>query len=288
MTAVPEKGTGNVNPKREVQMHPQLFHGDNHGYFNFDRLEGLARDEITRSSLITRCHAGDRDAVVALQLGFWPFTSAFELAIDRRIASLPRGPLYKKFGHPATRQHIARTLPATLDALAESEQRDVMETLPQEDGLREMQKDEWKHSMHWRKDSMCIGITEAQLDSAPTLPGVQRLIDGASHADIVVCFAASYAATEFIAEALAWKLAHNPPSDRLFSRTKWIWMMVHATPHDEGPSHEEIVMDFARAFDDSGSPEKIESLVAEGIRAFGVAAAEVEEYYSPPRRMAAE
>jgi len=263
----------------------QLFHDDNATYFNFAKLEALAQDVVDQSSLITRCQAGDRDAVVALKLGFWPFTSAFEKAIDKRLRALPRKPLYAKFGHKPTREHLTARVPEALEKLAQSE---MQGAFPQEEELRHMQRDEWKHSAHWAKDAENLGISREQLEQAIILPSVQTLIDVASSEDIVVCFAAAYSATEFIAEALGAKLAECQPAKQLFQRKRWIWMEVHTEPHDEGPSHEEIVMDFARAYDDSGSPARIEMLVASGIYAFGVAARDVEAYYGRPSLVAAE
>jgi hypothetical protein len=39
-------------------------------------------------------------------------------------------------------------------------------------------------------------------------------------------------------------------------------------------------MDFARAYDESGSPQRIEDLVIQGLALFGAAADEVEAYYA--------
>ena len=65
-------------------------------------------------------------------------------------------------------------------------------------------------------------------------------------------------------------------------------MEVHTVPHDGEPSHEEIVMDFARAYDDSGSPRRIEELVLQGLALFGAAADEVESYFGESMSVAAE
>ena len=59
-------------------------------------------------------------------------------------------------------------------------------------------------------------------------------------------------------------------------------------PHDGEPSHEDIVMDFARAYDESGSPERIEALVLQGIALFGQAAEQVEAHYKATMAAAAE
>ena len=263
--------------KETVAPESQLFHPDNKNYFNIGRLERLADREIDTSSLIMRSASGDRSAACALSRGFWPFVSEFEKAIDRRLIRLPRQPLYDKFGHPATRDQLRRT-PVALKALEKSE---IEGVFPGESALREMQQDERRHSFHWAKDAENLGVSRIELESAPVLPAVQRLIDGANNPDIVMFFAGSLAATEFIAESLGKYLAHTAPYTSMFNRRRAIWMEVHTVPHDDGPSHEEIVMDFARAFSSETTPALIESYVAFGINAFGEAAREVERYYCP-------
>jgi hypothetical protein len=116
---------------------------------------------------------------------------------------------------------------------------------------------------------------------------VQRLIDKTSTDDLVVFFAGALASTEFIAEALGEMLATAPGYTRLFDRRRAIWMEVHTVPHDGEPSHEDIVMDFARAYDESGSPQRIEDLVIRGLALFGAAADEVEAYYDKQMSVAA-
>jgi len=64
-------------------------------------------------------------------------------------------------------------------------------------------------------------------------------------------------------------------------------MEVHTVPHDGEPSHEDIVMDFARAYDESGSPQRIEDLVIQGLALFGAAGDEVEAYYDKQISVAA-
>jgi len=46
-------------------------------------------------------------------------------------------------------------------------------------------------------------------------------------------------------------------------------------------------MDFARAYDESGSPQRIEDLVIQGLALFGAAADEVEAYYDKQMSVAA-
>ena len=83
-------------------------------------------------------------------------------------------------------------------------------------------------------------------------------------------------------------LAKAPAYTRLFERRRAIWMEVHTVPHDGEPSHEDIVMDFARAYDASDSPDLIEHYVLQGIDLFGAAADEVDAYFAPRMLIAAE
>ena len=105
---------------------------------------------------------------------------------------------------------------------------------------------------------------------------------------MVEFFAGSLAPTEFIAEELGAILAKAPAYTRLFERRRAVWMEVHTVPHDGEPSHEDIVMDFARAYDTSGSPKRIEELVLRGIALFGAAAEQVESYHGEAMSRAAE
>lgn len=264
-----------------------LFHDDNHIYFDMARLEAAAVATVTGSSLICRARDGDRAAAVALSRGFWPFTRDFEKAIDLRAnsANLPRGPLYAKFGKSKTRGTLVESA-QTVRTLLESEIAGVFEEA--RSGLVEMQKDEFRHSKHWEADAKNLGISYEMLQSEPALPLVQQLTDGTKAADLVAFFAGALAATEFIAEALGDMLAHAPTYTELFQRRRAIWMEVHTVPHDGEPSHEEIVMDFARAYDDSGSPQRIEELALQGIALFGAAADQVEAYYDGSLSVAAE
>jgi hypothetical protein len=150
-----------------------------------------------------------------------------------------------------------------------------------------MQKDEFRHSKHWEADARNLGLSYEMLQAEQTLPLVQRLIDATTTDDLVVFFAGALASTEFIAEALGEMLATAPGYTRLFDRRRAIWMEVHTVPHDGEPSHQDIVMDFARAYDESGSPQRIEDLVIQGLALFGAAADEVEAYYDKQMSVAA-
>lgn len=264
-----------------------LFHDDNHAYFDMERLESVARSVIAGSSLINRARDGDRAAAIALSRGFWPFTRDFEKAIDRRANSayLPREPLYAKFGRSKTRGALFDSA-TSIRTLLEGEIAGVFEEA--RSGLIEMQKDEYRHSKHWEADARNLGISYEMLQAEPALPLVQKLIDATGNGDIVHFFAGALASTEFVAEELGAVLAHAPAYTSLFERRRAIWMEVHTVPHDGEPSHEDIVMDFARAYDLSGSPQRIEALVIQGIELFGAAADEVEAHYDGSMMVAAE
>ena len=224
---------------------------------------------------------------MALSKGFWPFTRDFEKAIDRRAnsASLPREPLYAKFGRSKAKEALidsARSIKTLLD----SEIAGVFEDA--RSNLIDMQKDEFRHSKHWEADARNLEISYEMLQAEPALPLVQRLTDATTSGDLVTFFAGALASTEFIAEELGAMLAEAPAYRNLFGRRRAIWMEVHTVPHDGEPSHEDIVMDFARAYDDSGSPERIEALVIHGIELFGAAANQVEAYFASSMSVAAE
>lgn len=264
-----------------------LFHDDNQAYFDIARLENAAYETLTKSSLICRARDGDRAAAIALSRGFWPFTRDFEKAIDRRAnsANLPREPLYARFGRHKTRESLIGSA-KSIKNLLDSEIVGIFEEA--RTNLVEMQKDEFRHSKHWEADAKNLGISFNVLQSGPVLPLVQRLIDGTASGDLVEFFAGALASTEFIAEALGAMLAASPAYTGLFERRRAIWMEVHTLPHDGEPSHEEIVLDFARAYDLSDTPERIEDLVIGGIELFGTAAHEVELYFDRAIAVAAE
>ena len=264
-----------------------LFHFDNQSYFDMGRLENAAYDMLMNCSLVCRARDGDRAAAIALSRGFWPFTRDFEKAIDRRAnsANLPRQPLYDKFGRAKTRESLVGSA-KSIKNLLDSEIVGVFEEA--RSNLIEMQKDEFRHAKHWEADARNLGLTYNVLQAEPAVPLVQRLIDGTDAGDLVDFFAGALASTEFVAEALGAMMAASPAYTNLFERRRAIWMEVHTVPHDGEPSHEEIVMDFARAYDDSGSPERIERLVIQGIDLFGAAAREVEIHFDREMAVAAE
>jgi hypothetical protein len=264
-----------------------MFHTDNATFFNIKRLEAEARATVSSSSLIQRCVRGDRAAIIALKTGFWPFTRDFEKAINHRInsAKLPREELYQKFGRAGTGRSFVDN-GRTRRKLEEQEMSGAFNLSKEQ--LQEMQKDEKKHSAHWLADARQIGLTLEQLEAAPVAPAVQMLIDGTKTENLVELFAQALASTEFIAEELGDQLAKCEAYKGQFARGRAIWMEVHTIPHDGEPSHEDIVLDFARAYDKTGDPLVIEEMVIRGIRMFGIAADEVEARFAPRSLVAAE
>ncbi|HWY60495.1 MAG TPA: hypothetical protein VNW15_01205 [Rhizomicrobium sp.] len=224
-----------------------LFHQD--GRVDTAYLRSLARQEVERSSLIRVAAEGSAAAARALHVGFWPFVSEFEIAIDRH--SLPRTPLRKKYGQRANKTFVW---------LASA--------------IRQMKEEEGSHAAHWRKDAECLGVHDL---SAPTLAGVRELIADAYSPDLPRFFSV-LAGTEFIAEELSSFLVSSAAYTGLFSRKRWMWGEVHLAPHDHGPSHLEIDIDLARAYgpDTMEALENVGTMVQETITLFGLAAAEVE------------
>ncbi len=265
----------------------QLFHADNGMFFDIPRLRAKAHDVVARSSLIRRCAAGDREATIGLKLGFYAYVADFQAAIDQKANSskLPRQPLYEKFGRGTARKtllanarNVRQLQKSELDAVFSEAERELME----------MQREEWTHWHHWTHDAMALGLTRKELTDADVVTGVRRLIAAAHADDLVDFFAGSLGATEFMAEELGETLAFNPSYGNLFhqGRTrehqgKPYWMIVHTVPHVDGPSHADIVLDFARAYSADQEPERIHALVERGLELFGDAADEVEARFCP-------
>lgn len=223
------------------------FHADNAVYFDLTSLRQAATGFVQGARLLRKARAGDKAAATALKIGFWPFVEGFELAIDQQV--LPREPLARKFGEPVMRRVFVR--------MARS--------------VREMKSEEGSHAAHWRKDAECLGIRELGNDC---VPAVQALIDSAYTKNLPRFFA-TLAGTEFIAEELARFLVDSEDFTNLFTRRRWVWGEVHLAPHD-GPSHLEIDLDLARAYDNGTSPAAIERMVLETMSLFRKAADEVD------------
>lgn len=223
-----------------------LFHPDS--TISVGYLRSIARLEIASSPLIQAAAGGSARAAQVLHIGFWPFVSEFELAIDRH--SLPREPLRDKFGASTNETFLW---------LAAS--------------VRRMKEEEGSHAAHWRKDAEELGITDL---TAPMAPAVRELIDDAYSTDLPRFFSV-LAGTEFIAEELSSFLIASPPFTSLFDRKRWMWGEVHLAPHDVGPSHLEIDLDLALAYSEGGSEAipHIEAMVEETISLFGRAAEQI-------------
>jgi hypothetical protein len=223
------------------------FYDDNRSYFDFDFLRHSAAELVAGLTLIRKARNGDNEAAVALKVGFWPFVQEFELAIDQQ--TLPREPLSRKFGDQVMRRVFVRMARA----------------------VREMKSEEGSHAAHWRKDAECLGVRDL---GDRCLPAVQALIDSAYTRDLPSFFA-MLAGTEFIAEELARLLVDSEDFTSLFSRRRWMWGEVHLVPHEDGPSHLEIDLDLARAYDTSDNAKAIERKVLDTIVLFGKAADQV-------------
>lgn len=126
-------------------MSVELFHREV-DFFDLTRLRARARTEVEGSDLIRRAGSGDRQAAIALHVGFWPFVREFELAIDRR--TLPRQPLRSKFGRPSGATAVA-SINTVLAGLANE--------------VRNMKEEEGSHAAHWCRDAAECGV--ASLDA---------------------------------------------------------------------------------------------------------------------------
>jgi hypothetical protein len=225
-----------------------LFYDDNRSYFDFEYLRRSANELVGGLPLIRKARSGDKDAAIALKIGFWPFVQEFELAIDQQ--TLPREPLARKFGDQVMRRVFVRMARA----------------------VREMKTEEGSHAAHWRKDAECLGVRDLRDDC---LSEVRALIDCA-YSNHLPSFFSMLAGTEFIAEELARLLTESEDFTSLFSRRRWVWGEVHLAPHEDGPSHLEIDLDLARAYDTGTSPGAIERMVLDTIVLFGRAADQVD------------
>lgn len=234
-------------------MQHELFHEDNQYRFDLNDLREQTAQVVRKSSLIRRAHRGELDAAVALKIGFWPFVSEFEHAIDQQ--SLPRQPLANKFGE----QRVRRVFLGIARA------------------VRDMKQEEGSHAAHWRKDAQCLGVNN--LDG-PCVRSLRALIKRSYTKDLTAFFA-TLAGTEFIAEELSRFLAGSHRFTSLFTRKRWIWGEVHLAPHDHGPSHLDIDLDLARAYAAGSDPTEIEEMVLDTVALFGRAADQVEDELLP-------
>ena len=231
-------------------MEARSFYTDNKTYFDLPYLRRSAAELVRGLSLIRRTRAGDKAAAIGLKIGFWPFVKEFELAIDQQ--ALPREPLARKFGDSVMRRAFVWMARA----------------------MREMKSEEGSHAAHWRKDAECLGVGEL---GDHRVPAVQALIDRAYSRDLPRFFA-MLAGTEFIAEELSHFLIESEDFINLFSRRRWVWGEVHVASHDRGPSHLDLDLDLARAYDATTSPTAVQQMILDSIMLFGRAADEVEDF----------
>jgi hypothetical protein len=243
----PKTRHGGVHLSSDVG-HP-LFNSDK--AVAIDRLRELAREEVCRAPLIVNAAGGDRSAARALHIGFWPFVSEFEIAIDKR--RLPRAPLRQRYP-----DRFAAVFPKMAAA------------------VREMRREEGSHAAHWREDAKQLGIKTLE---APLMRFVQQLINS-SYSENLPHFFCVLAGTEFIAEELAAFLLPWQSFTSLFQRKRWAWGEIHVLPHGHGPSHLEIDIDLARAYSPNGDVKPIEKMIADTIRLFGRAARQVEQRFA--------
>jgi hypothetical protein len=230
----------------------KLFHPDTDELLKAVELRAAAREEVETSPLIRRASQGDRSAATALHRGFWPFVSEFEIAIDQH--TLPRLPLRERFG--------SATANSTFLALVSE--------------VRKMKEEEGSHAAHWRKDAELLGIDRLK---SPLLPSIKELV-GEAYSEDHTRFFSVLAGTEFIAEELSAFLVSSVSFTELFERKRWVWGEVHLIPHDDGPSHLEIDLDLARAYQPEGcDPDQILQMVLDTIRLFGRCAEEVEREF---------
>jgi hypothetical protein len=228
-------------------MSVELFHADNVAFFDLSALRWGAAETVRQLSLIRHTAEGDLAAAVGLKVGFWPFVREFELAIDRQ--SLPRQPLVDKFGE----QRVRRVFGGIARA------------------VRDMKQEEGSHAAHWMQDARCLGINDF---ADPCIAGVRALIARAYTKDLSGFFS-MLAGTELMAEELARYLVSSKSFTDLFTRRRWVWGEVHLIGAEHGPSHLDIDLDLARAYQASGRAADIEAMVRDTFALFARAADEV-------------
>src|SRR5262249_20652198 len=249
----------------------------NNDFFNADTLRDKACFTIRNSSLIQRCMDGDVEGAKALLVGFWPFVSAFEKAIDARLTAggLKRQPLYEKFGKLNANKHIV-SIAKAIRNLEENEIAFAFNSA--QDSLRDMQHEEFTHAANWMKDAENLELNREILESAPPTTSVEKLRNNAKNPNLVEFFAL-LGGTEFIAEELAHILAHNSAYTQLFKRKRAVWMEVHTIPDPEGISHLDVDLDLMRAYSNPEDSRDLQNNVLDVINLFGVATEEVNKEF---------
>ncbi len=182
-------------------------------------LRQRAQHIIEGSALINECAEGNKKAVGALFVGFWPFVRTFGTKIDQQ--KLPLRPLAELFGKERVRDYFAQVAP-------------IVESMAKEEG---------DHAEIWFGDSEGIGIGLTHQESP--FAGIRELTEMAEDKDMVAFFG-HLAGTEFIAEELSRFLCGSEPFTNLLGGA-WGWGDVHLEEHD-GPSHLEIDVDLGSAY----------------------------------------
>jgi hypothetical protein len=225
----------------------ELFHADNCNFFDIPALRYRAGQIVRGSPLVCRAEQGDKAAAVALMIGFWPFVSEFELAIDAQ--TLPRLPLAENFGEPRVRRVFGGIARA----------------------VRDMKQEEGSHAAHWMRDAQCLGINDF---AGPSVDAIQALINRSYTRDLPFFFA-TLAGTELIAEELSRFLVASSRFTELFSRRQWMWGEMHLLADDDGVSHLEIDLDLARAYRPQARPAELALPLLDTMLLFGRAGDEV-------------
>lgn len=215
-----------------------------------DALRAFAVDTVRSMILARRCAAGERAAIAALHVQFWPYVSVFSGIIDRHAQALSVQPLIGRFGRERVRHYFVSTARE----------------------LRRMRHEECEHAYLWKISAAEAGIA---LSAKPPLPAVKVLIERASTHDPVAFFA-WLAGTEYVAEELARFLCSQQRFLACFSGHKWVWGDVHRVDHVDGPSHLEIDLDLCCAFlPETTSYKVVEKAIVDCLQAFLSATAAV-------------
>jgi hypothetical protein len=226
-----------------------LFHDDDDVVLGTASLREIAARGVRACPLMQKAWRGDRDAIAAMHIGYWPFVHEFERAIDLKM--LPRAPLRERFG--------SDIFNAKFLALARE--------------VREMKREEGSHAAHWVKDAHHFGIETLE---GPAVPAVEALV-ARSHVESLPEFFSFLAATELVAEEVSAFLLTSAAFVEQSTRKRWVWGIVHTAPHGDGPSHLEIDLDLARAYQTQVKPEAIRALVLSTYRLFRQAADQIEQ-----------
>ena len=245
-----------------------LFHNDNHVYFDMERLQDAARTAMAKCSLIQRCREGDRAAAIAHSRGFWPVYPRFRkkpstgapiLLISRASRSM------RSSAEAMTRRERWSVRPSRSRFCRRAKSPASFEDARA--GLVEMQKDEFRHSKHGEADARNLGLSYEVLQSEPA-PSVDPALDRWNERRRLGRVFRQVSRLDGVHRGRGWR--NTGARARLYSPVRARAVDLDGSPHRAARrrtvAHEEIVMDFARAYDDSGSPKRIEDLVLQWHR----------------------